>query len=277
MPDPTPDPNATPAPAATPTGGTPAPTPAPVDPQAILDAVKALGAKVEGIEARFTQPAPAPAQPAAPAIPDEIDAEINLRKQQLAQIRSGQLAPEYEPEVQAALAGAMARKEGRGIVEREGIRGSFVQEYNASLAQAYSEFPDLKDANSELHKETLKVLNADRSYRAVQVALNAKGRDAEKINFGMLDPEVTLKAAYRAQGIITKRNGGKPISQTTPSNPRAPNAALEAGAGAAPIPGDDEIAKLEAKASGPDGTQDDWLRVIKARENRQRGLRAAGV
>ena len=148
--------------------------------------------------------------------------------------------------------------------------------YNAALQQAYTEFPELKDPNSEMYKETLRLLGQDRSYVAAQRSLAAKGRAAEAIDWNMFDPEIPIKVAARAKVNLDRKAMARPVSQPAP-NPKAHTAALESGSGAAPAPGDDEIARLEAKASGPGGDRDDWLRVIKAREARNNARRAAAV
>lgn len=210
----------------------------------------------------------APATPAAPAPIDDLDQEIKVREEQLAAIERGEIDASYRPSVQRAHSTAIARKEGRTIVERENSRNGFVSEYNQAVAVAHAEFPDLKDANTELSKETVRILTTSKSHARVSKALNVRGRDAEKMDWESLDPHTVISAARSAHSIITRRKAAGPVS-TQPgagAPPRAAAAALEAGAGALPT-GDEDIAALEAKAVAS-GDQSDWRRLIKAKDLR---------
>lgn len=228
---------------------------------AVQAAIQPLAAKVEALSSSAPQPG------SAPAPVDDLDSEIKLRQEQLGAIDRGELDASYRPAVQTALSSAIARKEGRAIVEREGIRGGFVQSYNQHLATAYQEFPELKDANSELHKETLAILNQSPAYKRAQQALNSRGRDAEKVDWATLDSRVALTAAREAHSIVTRRNAGKPLSQQQP-NPKAAASALETGSGT-PVVGDDELSRLEQRAI-ESGSQSDWRQFIKARDQKLR-------
>ena len=261
--------NTPPADPAKPAAGSGAP--AQPDSATVIADLKAQNAALESrIVSLESKPV---AEPATPIVPvagekDEIEEEITLRKNQLAAIRKGEIDAAYEPDVQAALSAATARKEGRIIVERENARSGFVSEYNQNLAQAYKDFPELADQNSELAKETLKLLSTDRSYARVQTSLKAQGKAGEKVDFRSLDPAVTFKAAHTAHSILIKRNGGKPLSQQQP-NPKLPNTALESGSGAPPVPGDDDLARLEKEAVDT-GDPNKWKQLIKARDQRQK-------
>ena len=228
---------------------------------------------VQPILARFEASTPQPAGTPPPV--DDIEQEIRIREQQLAQCETGEIDPKYRPAIQSALSSAIARKEGRAIVERESARGGFVGEYNNAVALAHQEFPELKDATTELSKETVNILKADRSHARVAQALNTRGREAEKVDWGSLDPMTVYNAACKAKVIIDRRNAGRPLSQQAGTHPRAANAALEAGAGALPT-GDEGLAQLEAKAV-ESGQQHDWQRYIKARDQRLQQRRAAAV
>lgn len=242
--------------------GTPAAAPS-LDPALVSLISETVKSAIAAAQPAAAQPPAVPATPVA----DDLDAEIKLRKDQLSAIQKGEIDAAYGPEVQAALASAISRKEGRAVVERENIRSGFVQGYNENLGAAYKDFPELADPNSELAKETLKILSSDRGYQRIQTALKAKGRDAEKIDFSSLDPAVTLNAAHRAHSTLIKRNGGKPLSQQQQiPNPKVANAALEAGSGAAPV-GDDDLAKMEREAV-ESGDQSTWRRYIKVRDQR---------
>ena len=216
-----------------------------------------MGQRMDAFETRASSPAPAPAAPAE----DEVEAEITLRKNQLGAIRRGEIDASYEPEVQAALAGAVSRKEGRTVVQRESVRNSFVSSYNAELSAAYKDFPELTDPNSELAKETLALLARDSSYMRVQRSISAKGRDAEKIDFSSLDPGVTRKVAAQAFVNVQRRNAGKPLSQQQP-NPKLSRTGLEGGGGSNQFSGETDLDKLETQARD----SGNWIPFIKARE-----------
>lgn len=224
----------------------------------------AVASAIAPLAARLDTPTPVAPAPAG-AVPDELDQEIATRQNQLAAIDRGELDISYRAAVQTALSDAVARKAGRAIVERENMRGGFVQEYNQNLAAAYQEFPELQDANSELAKETVGILNKSPSYNRAKQALGTRGREAEKVDWSSLDPTITLSAARQAHSIITRRNAGKPLSQQN-TNPKAANVALEAGSGAIPS-GNEDIAQLESKAIDS-GNPNDWRQYIKARDAR---------
>lgn len=268
MPEPTtPDPNdqvVTPAEPAAPAAPEPAAAPAAapaagVQPDlgaVVRDAIAPLISRIDSVEGRL-------AAPAAPAA-DDLEREIQLRKDQLAAIRKGELDPSYEPEVQARLSAAVSRREGRAIVERETTRGNFVTAYNQNLQQAYVEFPELKDVNSELYKETVAILNSDPQHRRIHDALKARGRDLESVNFESFDPRINLRAAREAYAIVQRRAAARPASQPTPSLART---GLERG-GATPAPAaDEDLARLEAEAASS-GDPNAWTRYIKARDQR---------
>lgn len=277
------DPN-NPNPQGTPPGdGGSSPVPAPAVPEPAKPAAPPAQPDIARIVSEAVAAAVAPLLAAREAAPiasgapepvDDIEAEIALRETQLAQCETGELDSKYRPRIQSALADAHARRQGRLIVEREGARNGFVNEYNNSVAAAHQAFPDLKDANTELSKETVAILQRSRTHTRVAEALNVRGKNAEKMDWNSLDPQTVYNAACQAHSIITRRNAGKPLSQQPGASapPRAANAALEAGAGALPT-GDEDIATLEAKAVAS-GDQRDWQNLITARDKREKQRKA---
>lgn len=262
MPENVQDPNAqNPNPAAA-APGTPAAAASPDIAKLVADAVASA---IAPLADRLTQINAPQATLTTPPPADDLDTEIQNRQNQLGAIERGELDSAYRPAVQTALSSAIARKEGRAIVERENMRGGFVQSFNHNLSLAHTEFPELKDPSAELTKETLRIMDQSPAYRHANEALNLRGNAAEKINWSLLDPTIALSAARQAHSIITRRNAGKPLSQQN-SNPKAANVALESGAGAVPT-GDDDLTQLEAKAVDT-GNPSDWTRFIKARDQR---------
>lgn len=217
---------------------------------------------MEALEGRVQNPA----APAPVAEPDDLDKEIQLNKDRLTAIRSGQLDSSYEPEVQARLAAAVSRKEGRAIVERENVRGGFVNAYNRNLQQAYTEFPELKDQNSELYKETVAILNSDPQHKRIHSALKARGRDLESVRFEDFDPRINLRAAREAYAIVQRRVAARPASQQQP-NPGLARTGLERGGTTPPASGDEDLARLEQDAANSNDPNA-WVRYIAARDRR---------
>lgn len=276
MPDPQTDPNAAPveAPAAAgaPPAGTPAPVaaaPAPDIAKLIADAVAPLHAEISAMRQG------APAVPAAPAAPtaDPLDTEIQLRMDQLAAIRRGELDAQYEPEVQRRLVDAQTRKTGREIVERESARTNFVSSYNSNLARAFEEFPELKDSNSELYKETVRILGEEGQEKQIRDALAARGAAAEKIDFSRFDARLNLRAAREAFAIVSRRQARGPVSQNPNSAPNPARAGLEPGRGSAPV-SEGELDKLEREAT-ESGDPNAWTRLLIARDRAARARQTA--
>lgn len=237
----------------------------------INQAVSPIVSRIAALEGRLSSPGQPSASgqtdpSAAPALADgeDLDKEIQLRKDQLGQIRRGEIDAAYEPEVTARMQAAIAKKEGREIMQREGARSQFVAQYNGHLAKAYEEFPELRDTNSELYKETVKILSEDRQHSRIQQSLASKGRAAEKIDYASLDTRINLRAAREAYAIVSKRSAGRPVSQNT--NPNLAKTGLERGTGSAPA-ADDDIAALEAAAI-QSGDPNAWTRYIRARDTR---------
>ena len=278
MPDPQTDPqNPNPeasqggAPAAPAANAAPAVAQTPDIAKLIADAVAPLHAEISALR----QQAPAAAVPAAaPAQGDELDNEIQLRMDQLAAIRRGELDAQYEPEVQRRLVEAQTRKTGREFVERESVRTQFVSEFNQHLAQAFEEFPELKDQTSELYKETVRILNESGQEKAIREALTAKGAAAEKIDFSRFDTRLNLRAAREAFAIVSRRAARGPVSQN--NNNQAPNharAGLETGRGT-PGASEGELDRLEREAT-ESGDPTAWTRLLIARDRAAKARQTA--
>ena len=236
----------------------PADPPKPVEPtvkEIVEQAVKPLTDKIASLESKANQ------QPPAAPVVDDLDAEINLRKDQLAAVKEGKIDAKYEPEILSRLSEAQARKVGREMVSTENAKNDFFTKWNQSLSQAMEEFPELKDATSELAIEAKKLVESDPSYRRY-VETMTKNPNA-KIDFSTFDPRVNLRAAREAHSIVTKRNAGKPLSQQP--KPGLAKTGLEGGRGSTPPAASDELAQLEKEAVDT-GDPMAWQRLIKARD-----------
>lgn len=218
---------------------------------AVTSALQPLTQKVDSMEARMV----------GPKVNDGVsdnpnDKEIELRKGQLEAIERGELDAKYRPEITARLSEAQIKKHGDVIVDGQNKKQDFLGRWNYFLNSAYEEYPELKDTNSELHKEAKKIVAEDPGYQAYLKVTKSKGSD--KIDYENLDPRVNLRAAREAAAVIAKRNAGKPLSKQG----SAKTALLGKSA---PVPQADELVELEKKAVDS-GDSTDWQRLIKARE-----------
>lgn len=153
-----------------------------VDPikAAVEAAIKPLVEKIGILEQSRNNPPPAD----LPPVVNEIDAEIKLREDQLAAIEAGTIDKKYQPAIMSKLSEAQARKVGNEMVGQQNEKSDFNNKWNSYLKQAYDEFPELKDTNSELHKEAKAIVESDPSYLKYVQSF----KPGAKIDFSGIDP-----------------------------------------------------------------------------------------
>lgn len=235
-----------------------------VDLNTINQTLQSMTTKIQELEGKLTHVSPA--SPAAPAtVVDDIDKEIQLRKEQLAAIERGEVDAKYRPEVMARLTSAQIKKESREILSHETGKGDFLANWNASLAQAYEEYPELKDKNSELHKLAAEIVAKDPGYRQYLEVIRDKS-GAKKFNFESMDPRVNIRAAREAAAILQKKGNGKPKTQGLAKTQLEGKTSV--------VVQESDLTRLEKEAQ-ESGDPAAWQRLIKARDQHLKSKKTA--
>lgn len=221
--------------------------------QKLLEKLDAIQARQDEFDKRLSGSNPFTVQQpqAAPVAQDPLDSEIETRKAQLGMIERGELDRQYLPAVHEALNKAQIQKEGRQIAAQMESKNNFIGQWNQGLQMAHEEFPELKDTNSELYKETKKLIESNKTYPLYAKAINSTGFD--KASFEALDPYINLRAAREAYAILERKNLNKPKI----TNPSLAKAALEGRGSQTPLPNTLTQLKEKAVSSGDLG---DWRR-----------------